>query len=516
MAGRKRAEQEVSWKRIRSSTFVLTAVIVVSKLAGMARDVILANYFGTSDVSDAYLIAASVPTLLFYFIGHSLSTAYLPMYNKIRREEGGRAALRYSNALMCGCLAAATVIVLLLVLFPGAVIKVFAAGFHDETADLAARLIRSSAVSLYFMVIVTIWGGYLQANENYVLPAAISLPRNIVIVVSIVIAAKFDLFFLGVGLLFAYIAEYLLLLPFVVKAGYSIHPCFDVRDEGIRETLYLILPVLLGVSVNQVNKIVDRAIASTLVEGGISALSYASVLNNAVQEVTVTGIITVMFADCAALAAKGEHERVRDRLTRTFDVLMVVLIPASVGMIVLAEPIISLFLQRGSFDHRSAAWTAAALKCYAAGLFFHAARDAMVKMFYAYKDTKTAAGSSVAAIGVNVVLNFIFSKFWGLSGLAAATSMSAVFQSGFLYVVFSKKHQTMNIRALLSGGMRCAAAALFMGVVVHAVYYRWLPGNMAVLFKLLFSVTGGVGIYAAVSLVVNQKRLMNVLRSIFN
>lgn len=505
----------MSWKRMRSSTLMLMAVIIISKLVGMARDVVLANYYGTTAVSDAYLIAVSVPTLLFYFIGHSLSTAYLPMYNKVKQAQDDAAANRYSNNLICVSLALATVLVVLLLVWPEIVIKVFAAGFDADTTALAARFVRISAISLYFMVIINVWGGYLQTRENYLIPAAISLPRNAVIILSIVIAASLNIHYLGIGLLMAYVAEFLLLLPFVLKNGYRIRPCLDCGDPQIRETIYLVAPILLGVGVSQINKIVDKSIASTLTEGGISALSYASVLNNAVQEVAVTGIITVLFANCAALVASGEQEKAKIKLRKTLDAMIFLLIPASVGVMVLAEPIIVLFLQRGNFDQYSVSMTTSALRCYTVGLFFLAVRDAFVKMFYAYHDTRIPTTTSIAAIIVNIVLNFLFSKFWGLSGLALATSVAAILQCGALWVLFHQKHQKLDNRPLLLEIALTLLISLLMGGFVHDIY-GWIPESTGSILKLCAAVGAGLGMYIAVNLILNRRYTVRVIRSIFN
>ena len=505
----------MNWKRIRSSTFVLMAVIIISKLTGMARDIVLANYYGTTAVSDAYLIAVSVPSVLFFLIGHSLSTAYLPMYNKINQAHGATAANRYSNNLICVTLVFSTVLVALLLVVPEIVIKVFAAGFDAETTVLAAKFIRISAVSLYFMVVINVWGGYLQTRENYLIPAAISLPRNAAIILSIVIAAHVSIDSLGVGLLLAYVAEAMLLLPFVLKNGYRVRPCLDFSDAQIRETLYLVAPILVSVGVGRINTIVDKSIASTLAEGGISALSYASVLNNAVQEVAVTGIITVLFANCAALVASGEHEKAKIKLRKTLDAMIFLLIPASVGVMVLAEPIIVLLLQRGNFDQQSVVMTTAALRCYTVSLFFLAARDALIKMFYAYQDTRIPAKTSMAAVAVNIGLNFLFSRFWGLSGLALATSAAMILQSSALWILFHKKHQKMDNRQLISEFLQVLGISILMGVLVHFTY-RWIPESAGTLLALCASVGVGIIVYVAANLILNKRYTFGVIRSIFS
>ena len=181
------SKKKLSLKSVNSNTLVLMGVIVFAKLLGMLREVFLANYYGTSGISDAYLIASSVPTLLFYFIGHALSTSFLPMYNKVKEEKGEDEANRYANNLLTVSLLICTLIVAVLLAFPGVVVKLFAAGFVDETAALAAYFIRICAVSLYFMTVVSVWSGYLQAKNSFIIPAIVSVPRNLIVIASIVL-----------------------------------------------------------------------------------------------------------------------------------------------------------------------------------------------------------------------------------------------------------------------------------------------------------------------------------------
>ena len=486
-------------QKLKQSTLVLMAVIVVAKLIGMSRDVVLANFFGTSNVSDAYLIAISVPTLLFYFIGHALSTAYLPIYNKVKHEKGEKEAKTYSSNLICIALLLCTVLVLVLLIFPEGVIKLFAAGFDEKTVALTAQFVRYSAASLYFMTVVNVWGGFLQANSN-ILPAMVSVPRNIVLIVSIAIAALYDVRYLGIGILAAYIAEFLLLLPFVLKNGFKLRPVLQFRSPEIKETLYLVLPIVIGVGVSQINKIVDKSIASTIVSGGISALNYASVINNAVQEVLVTGIITILFAKCAAWVAAGKHDVVKAKLSETIGTMLFLLVPASLGIIACAEPLVTCFLCRGEFDGNSVKMTTAALCCYTAGLSFLAVRDTLVKVFYAYKDTKVTTATSIGAILVNVVLNLILSKFWGINGLAIATSIAAALQCLVLYIILRRKIGDFGLKPTLITLGKILIAGGVMYVLVSVLYKVLVGQGISALAGLVLCVFAGAAVYGLCSI----------------
>lgn len=504
---------KMMWEKVRSNTAAVMLVIIGAKLLGMARDIVLANYFGTSAVSDAYFIAISVPATLFFIIGNAISTAHLPMYNKVKQERGVEAADRYSSNLTCAALAVCTVLILVLVICPRFVVRVFAAGFDEETVTLAAQLVQSSAVGLYFMVLVSVWSGYLQTRKNFMIPASVSVPRNIVIVLSIVAAAKTtNLLILGVGILAAYGAECLLLVPFIVRSGYRFKPRFERTNSDLQETLYLVLPMILSIGVGRINKIIDKSIASTITEGGISALTYAATLNGAVQEVLVTGVIAILFANCSALVAAGEFRKVKEQLSRTMQALVTLLIPASVGVMILAEPIVAVIMHRGTFDQASLQMTAAALRCYTVGLVFLALRDTLVKMSYAYRDTKTTMITSTTSIGINIALNLILSRFFGLNGLAAATSIAACSECVMLYIMFNKKHLRLDTKRLLADVFRTVVSAGVMAVGVYGVYHGCSSRDVSMGLSLVISILSGVLIYGCVFVVLNLKKVLRAAK----
>ena len=477
----------MNWKNLRQSTSILMLVIIISKIVGLFRDLILAQYFGTSNISDAYLIASSVPVLLFYFIGHSLSTAYIPMYNKIKYGSNISNALSYSNNLLNISLLLSCLLVIILFLYPNYVVQIFASGFDAETIAISSRLIKLSASSIFFMCVVHIFSGYLQANNSFLPPAAVSLPRNVVLVISIICASSYGLDILGWGLLLSFIFEFLFLFPFVLRRGYIYNFFIDIKDRNLKETSYIIMPILLGMSVSQVNKIIDRSIASNVVSGGISALSYASIINNAVQEILVTGIITILFSNCSKLVAQGKNKAVQANLSSTVKTMFFCLIPASIGIILFAEPIVEFILYRGNFNTNSIVMTTGALKCYTIGLVFLAIRDTLVKVFYAYKKTRITTITSIVAILLNILLNLFLSKFWGINGLALATSFSAIFHCLILYFIFQKKIMPMKNRDNIMFFCKCLLSSAIMGFVGQYAYSYCVVNKLSSFNSLLIT-----------------------------
>ena len=424
---------------IYESGYVLFLVIGLSKLFGLFRDVALANYFGTSSISDAYIIAFSVPSLLFYFLIHALTTAYIPIYNQIYVKNGRDFAIRYSNNVVSISLLFSLIIVLCLMLWPEFIIKIFAAGFDEETIAITSKFIRIASPSLFFMVFSSAGGSFLNINKNYLIPGAIGIPRNIILILSIYFAYVFSIDFLGFGILLAFFSEFLLIIPFLYSYSYRPRFIFDINDKNIKETMYLVAPLFLGLGITQINKVVDKSIASSITEGGISALSYASVINNAIQELIVTSAITILFAECARWVAEKRDDEIRKKVNSIFEIILVLLIPLSFAVYTNSDLIVRIIFARGVFDHNSILLTQECLRFYTIGLVFIALRDTLIKVFYAYKETKITTRVSIFSIILNIILNFILSSYIGLSGLALATSISIIINFLLLYYLLQKR-----------------------------------------------------------------------------
>lgn len=490
--------------RIKSNIGILMLVIIFSKLIGMSRDIVLANFFGTSSTSDAYIIAVSIPVLIFYLIGHAISTSYIPMYTKIRSDYGVIKADSYSNNITNISLIISIVIFVLLLFFPETVIKLFAAGFSQETISLSARFVRLSAFSIFFMIFINIFSAYLNVYRNFLVPASVSVPRNIVILFSIYLAYKYDIIFLGLGILLAYFAEFLFILIFVKMNGYKFKCKVNFKDDKVKETLFMVVPILISTGVSQINKIIDKSIASTIVEGGVSALNYASVINNGIQEVLVTGIITVMFANFAYLVAKGELDKVKEGLSKSINYMAFFLIPTTIGIIIFSKEIVIILFSRGVFDEASILMTSNSLIFYSIGLFFIAVRDIVIKVFYSFNNTRITTIVSIISIIINIVLNFVFSKVMGIKGLAFATSISAIFNSLVLYVLIRRKIGDFDSKETLFVIIKSLISSIVMCIILLVLKDTDFLNNY-LFIKLFILVAGGVLIYFITSIILKNQ-----------
>ena len=328
---------------------------------------------------------------------------------------------------------------------------------------------------------------YLQVKENFIIPGLMPVPYNILIITSIIISVKISPYLLPWGTLIGLSLQFLFQLPFAMKKGYRYKSYIDVKDEHLKRMLWLIAPVLIGVAVNQINTIVDRTIASTLVEGSISALNYATKLNQFVMGMFIVSISSVVYP-----------------------------IPISIGAIILANPIVKLLFQRGEFDARATHMTAVALTFYSIGMIGYGLRDILGKVFYSIQDTKTPMINGVIAMILNITLNILFVKFTNmqLAGLAFATSISALFTITLLFISLKRKIGSFGGKSIALGMIKSLISGIIMGVVTLFTYNTMAnligSGFIKEAITLVISVAIGAIVYG-ISIIILKVDEVNII-----
>lgn len=275
---------------MKRTALLVMIITILSKILGFGREIVLSYVYGASAITDAYLISQTIPAVIFSFISAGIATGFIPLYSRILNEQGQIEANRYTNNLSNALLLLSSVIVVFVLLFTQPIVKIFASGFSGETLELAIRFTRISVFGVYFTALLNIFAGFLRLHENYIIPALAGFPMNLVIIAFLFISTKTNIYVIAIGSVLATASQLLLLIPFVRKTGYRYQPVLNLKDEYIKTMVIIALPVIAGQSVNQINVLVDRTLASGIAVGGISALNYANRLNGFVQGLFVASI----------------------------------------------------------------------------------------------------------------------------------------------------------------------------------------------------------------------------------
>ncbi|GAA0090524.1 murein biosynthesis integral membrane protein MurJ [Paraclostridium bifermentans] len=458
--------------KVAKAAVGLMAATLIAKILGFGRELALASAYGASGTSDAFLVAMNIPAVIFSAIGTSLGTAFIPLYCDLEAKQGKKASLRFSNNVLNIVVLLCLITSLVGVVFTEPIVKLFAVGFKGETLTQAIYFTRVLILGMAFLGMSYIMMAFLQVKENFVIPGLMSVPYNMLIIISIFLSVTINPNLLPWGTLIGLSLQFVFQYPFARKKGFKYRPYINLKDEYLKRMLWLIGPVLIGVAVTQVNSIVDRTIASTLVEGSISALNYATKLNQFVMGMFIVSISSVIYPMLSKLSTENNKKKFKESIVTAINVVTLIIIPISVGAIILAEPIVKLLFQRGEFDARATQMTAIALIFYSIGMLGFGLRDILGKIFYSLQDTKTPMINGIIAMVLNIVLNLAFVKYtnMGLGGLAFATSISSLVTIALLSVSLRRKIGAFGGKKIISVLIKSIIAALLMALVTKFTY----------------------------------------------
>ena len=479
---------------MKKNILFLMAITIVSKLFGFARDITLSYFYGASRITDAYLISITIPSVIFGFIGAGIATGYIPMYSQIEKEEGVKAGNKYTNNLVNFTILICTIMFIFGLICTVPIVKIFASGFTGETLELTVKFTRIGLVGMYFTGLLSIFSGFLQIKGNYAIPALVGFPLNFFTILAIIISSKGNVFLLAFGTVIATASQLLLVLPFAYKKGYKYKRVFDLKDKHIKNMAYLALPIIIGVSINQINVLVDRTIASKAAVGGISALNYASRLNEFVQGIFVLSIITVMYPMISKMVAENNMNGLKKSVSEAISGINILVVPAMVGSMIFAKPVVMLLFGRGKFDAEAITMTSAALFFYSLGMIGVGLREVLSRAFYSMQDTRTPAVNAAIAVVINIILNIILSKFMGIGGLALATSISAIICMVLLLISLRMKIGPFGIKEITISFVKILCASLLMGLIAK-LSFNALTSNVSQNLSLVLSIGIGAVVY---------------------
>lgn len=475
---------------MKKIALIIMIITLFSKFLGFGRDIVLSYFFGASSISDAYLISLTIPSVIFGFIGAGIVTAYIPMQSRILSGFGEEAGSEFTSNFTNIILMLVSIILLVSMVFTEPIVKLFAIGFSGDTLELTTNFTKISLFGMYFTALIAIFSGYLQIKDNYVVPALIGFPLNIIMIISIIIASQGNYIFLALGTVLATASQFFIMVPFIKKEKFKYSFLVNLKDDRIIKTLHIATPVVIGTSVNQVNILVDRTIASYLEVGGISALNYANRLNLFIQGLFVTSIITAMYPMISSYAINKNFEGIKKALKESINIITIFVLPITIGGMIFSNEIVKMLFGRGAFDENAIKMTSIALFFYAIGMPGFGFREVLARGFYSIQDTKTPMINATIGVFLNIVLNIILSRFMGIGGLALATSISATCTTILLFISLRKKIGAFGIKNISISFFKILFASFIMGGFAK-LSFNYLSAYLSQNSSLLMSI--GVG-----------------------
>lgn len=484
-------------RQIARAAGTVMLAFAIGQVFGLIRRVLVANAFGTSAELDAFLAANRVAETLFNLVaGGALGSAFIPTFTGLLARKEQEAAWKLASGVANLVLLTLTALSALAALFaPQIVSYALAPGFAAEPSQLAltVSLMRIQLASAILFGLSGLVMGILNAHQIFLIPALTPSMYQIGLIFGVlVLAPHMGIYGLAWGVVLGASAHLLLQVPTLVRQHGHYTFTLGLHDPHVREVIRLMLPRMVGVAVVQLNFWVSIWLGSRMTAGSVTALTYGFALMLMAETAIAQSAATAAMPTFSAQYALGKLDDMRHSLAATLRGVLLLALPASVGLIVLRTPIIALLFQRGAFTAFSTALTAWALLWYAVGLTGHSLLEVLARSFYALHDTKTPVIVGAAAMLLNVPLSFGFAALferWGWmphGGLAAANSLATALEVLGLLYLMRRRLGGLDGRTLLQALTQGLGAAGLMGMAL------WLWNEVSRPYGNLITVGGGV------------------------
>ncbi len=481
-------------EKLAKATLLLMFTVALSRVLGYGREWAINTLFGQSYATDVYRAAFSVPDLIYLLMaGGALSAAFIPVFSSYldghEEERGWRTASIVLNYVILFSL------ILIAVAYwqAPAIINQLVPGLPGDYLSIGAHLTRIMFIQTLFMALNGFSMGILHSYNRFTGPALGALVYNVVIIlVGLAFYKSLGVAAFSYGVVLGAVVNFLVQLPFLRRVGIRYHFCFDWRDEGFQKIMLLMLPVMVGLGVGQVNLLVTQHLASLLGPGIVSALDLGQKIMQLPLGILSGSVGVTIFPILAVLSARGEREEFKRALSLGLRLLFLVSIPATFGIIALKEPLVSLFFEQGQFTREMTGITSQALFFYCLSLFAYTALQVVNRAFFSLQDTKTPVLAAVAAVAANILLSLTLSPSMGYQGLALAYSLAGFANLFLLLGTLRRRLGQMGGSLIMKSLLLSTLASLLMYLLVRVfVNYTGVWQAAASKSELLLAVGGG-------------------------
>ncbi|MDZ4181414.1 MAG: murein biosynthesis integral membrane protein MurJ [Candidatus Cloacimonadaceae bacterium] len=422
----------MSQKKLLRNIGMMSSAVLISRVIGLLRDTVMAFFFGTTYLNDAFIVAYKIPNLLRGLFGEgALSTAFVPLYNEIGIKRGREEQFRFALQVLSILSMILTILTFIGIVLAPLIVRVLYPGLAEQTKALAIPLSRIMFPYLFLIGLSSTMIAILNSHDYFFMTGLSSALLNIGMISTILIPYAFGVrgealtYWAGWGVFFGGILQTAVNFPFLKRIGYRFRVFFSFSSEALTALWKRFLPSMIGVGIREINVLADSLMASFLAVGSITALEYGNRLVH--LPMGIFAISTGMAL--LPLYSRNVTEKKFDDLSQSMRFsaisLAYVMIPVTMLIFALGGDFVYLLFQRGAFDARASIMTRQALAFYSIGLIFYSLNQTITPLFYANKDTRTPVRIAAAMVTLNITLNFILMQFMQHRGLALSTSITA-------------------------------------------------------------------------------------------
>lgn len=504
--------------RVAKAAGVVGMATMLSRIFGFIRDMVVAAFFGAGVATDAFFVAFRIPNLLRRLLGEgSLTVAFVPVFTEYLTNKSKEEAIVLANVVFTILSIILVIVSLAGVLLSPLIVWIMAPGFANlpYQFELAIFLNRIMFPYIFFISLVALCMGILNSLRHFAAPALSPVILNICMIIATLSLYRCfaePIVALAIGVMAGGVLQLAMQWPFLIKMGVRLKPNFNFRHPGLRQMGRLLVPTLIGSAVYQLNIFFGTILASLLPKGSVSYLYYADRVVELPLGVFAIAVGTATLPSLSELVSKGSFDELRKTLSFSLRLILFITIPATVALIMLRVPILSVLFQRGAFTASSAMLTAQALFYYALGLWAFSVIRVIDAAFFALQDRKSPLKAAFIALFVNIAMSVILMFPLKHGGLALATSLASAVNVFMLSVILWNKigpfldhefYQSLN-KVLISSAVMAAA------IYTVGLFIRWnINGPLQTrCIYLIVCVCSGLAVFFAASVVTRNSELL--------
>lgn len=508
-------------QRLFRSTMAVAIPTILSRIFGFLRDVIQAFYMGTSRSMDAFTIAYVIPNLLRRLTGEgAMTAAFIPVFTQIKKEKTKEEMWRFANIFFYDLTLLMALVTVVGIIASPLLVKIIGLGFKDIAGkwELTTALTRFMFPYIFLISLAALAMAILNAFHKFFIPALTPVLFNLAIITSAVfLAGKVEepAYVFAGGVVVGGVLQLGLQLPFLWKQGMRFTPLLSFRHPAVRKAGKLMIPGIFGVGISQINFALSRMIASLLEEGSVSALYFAS----RVQEFTL-GIFSIalsiaLLPTLSEYAAEKDIDSIKATLLFSFKLIFFVTIPAAIGLLVLNREIIEVLFQRGVFTTQSTLMSSQCLLYFSLSLPFLSGVKILAPAFYSLKDTKTPVIVAFWVMIGYLLLSLILMRPLKVGGIALALSLASALNFGLLFYLLERKIGLLSKRPMFRSAIKALVSSLIMGGgVVYFIHRANFPaatswGKVGLLGGAIIS---GILVYSFIQWLINKDDVKDLVK----
>ncbi len=414
-------------KKTLTTAVFLAVVTLLAKACGLVRDSMIAGYFSAGFETDAFMTATKLPTMLFdMVIGGVISASFIPIFTSVREKEGKEQADKFASRFIVMILSVAIVIALLGIIFSDRLVMLLAPGFNGAKLDLTSELTAIMFPMIIFTGLAFSFVGLLQSNGEYNIPAIISLISNVAIIIYFpLFADKFGIRGLAYTMLIAWSLQVIVQIPSLFKFKFRFRPDFRLNDQNVISALKLAGPMLISTWVQPLYSVINSRLASGI-EGAPTVLELANRLYVVMTGVFSFVVTNLIFPKAAKANAENKEDEAKSLIVTSLKSMFLILLPLTVGVMVLAPYITSIIYEHNKFDSESVIRVANALRGYSVGMVALAVNEVLSKYFFSMQNSRTPMRNSIISIFINIALAYALFGALQTPGLALAAAGGSI------------------------------------------------------------------------------------------